>query len=383
MGPEIVGEVGEEMICGGLTESELLALGADPTEARAVARAVGADVQELSVTPRGYVSRTYRGEERVLPHGWMADAVGGPERPAPTGWCSGCGTTGACDQCRRLRGVLADVVHCCCRGVAHDPICPLRDVIPAEDMGPPWRAVERHERVMGRTGWETIVRTVWLPPLPAPGPKPARAVSPAAAPLEPFEVIVLDTETTGLARDARIIELAAARVDIHSGRVIERRAVLIDPGIPIPREASKINGISDAMVRGKPAFSQVWDRVVAFAGDLPIVAHNASYDRGRLEHEIERAGLPRPAWRWWCSKSSARRAIPGQPSYSLQPLMAALGLRTERAHRAMGDVLATAALLHACALRAGRWSVWAGPALAVWDEREAGPGLFGAVGGAA
>ena len=137
----MVSEAGEEMICGGLTESELLALGADPTEARAVARAVGSDVQELTVTPRGYVSRTYRGEERVLPHGWMLGAIGGPERPAPTGWCSGCGTTGACDQCRRLRGVLADVVHCYCRGVTHDATCPLRDVIPAEDMGPPWRAI--------------------------------------------------------------------------------------------------------------------------------------------------------------------------------------------------------------------------------------------------
>mgnify|MGYP000946426169 CR=1 FL=1 len=380
MGPEIVGE---EMICGGLTEAELLALGADPAEARAVARAVGSDVQELSVTPRGYVSRTYRGEERVLPHGWMADAVGGPERPAPTGWCSGCGTTGACDQCRRLRGVLADVVHCCCRGTEHDATCPLRDVIPVEDMGPPWRAIERHERVLGRNGWETIVRTVWLPPLPAPGPKPARAVAPAAAVLEPFEVIVLDTETTGRHETARVVELAAARVDVHSGRVLDSRGMLLDPCEPIPRDATRVHGITDDMVRGRPTFSQVWPKVIAFAGDLPVIAHNSAFDRKRLEHEINRAGLPRPGWRWWCSLSCARRASPGQPSYALQSLATALDLRSGTSHRAMGDVHTTAALLHACALRAGRWSVWAGPALAVWDEREAARGLFGSIGGAA
>ncbi len=374
-----------DAICGGLSEQDLLALGADLNEARAVARFVGADVRELVVTAAGYLTRTHAGGETLLPHGWMRNAVGGAERPTRSDWCSGCGRTRSCDQCRRARGVVTEVVHCLCREAAHAPACPVRDVMTAEEMGPAWIKTTTTRRRKGRDGWESYEETTWAPPPRESAVKTVKPerVAPIAVPLEAFEVIVLDTETTGTGRDARIVELAAARVDVHSGRVIERRGMLLDPGCPIPRDASQVHGITDAMVRGKPTLGQVWSRVMAFAGDLPIVAHHAVFDRSRLEFEIERQGLDRPGWRWWCSIVSARRAIPGQPTYSLQPLAKALGLRAGTAHRAMGDVLTTAALLHHCALRAGRWSVWAGPAPAVWDEREAARGLFGATGGAA
>src|SRR5262245_47812909 len=63
---------------------------------------------------------------------------------------------------------------------------------------------------------------------------------------------VVDTETTGRdpARGDRVIEIAVVHFD--QGKVAARHELLVDPGIPIPAEASAVHGISDADVKGKP-----------------------------------------------------------------------------------------------------------------------------------
>ena len=73
-----------------------------------------------------------------------------------------------------------------------------------------------------------------------------------AASLE--RVVVLDTETTGLSKSDRIVELAAIEVEPRTGRIgptVHRR---VNPGKPIPRAATRIHGIRDADVRDEPSF---------------------------------------------------------------------------------------------------------------------------------
>jgi DNA polymerase-3 subunit epsilon len=198
-------------------------------------------------------------------------------------------------------------------------------------------------------------RAVAAPPPPPPAP----------APVVDTEVAVLDTETTGLERDARITELAVVIVSLPSGRIVRRSSQLIDPGASIPAMVSRLTGITDAMCAGKPALADLWPRIVAAVGDRPVVAHNAAFDRGRLEYELDRAFLGRPAWRWFCSKALAKRVIPGRDTYSLQPLTTALGVARGTAHRALGDCLTTAALLTHLA-RGRAWPEWAAEPSIVW-----------------
>jgi len=83
-----------------------------------------------------------------------------------------------------------------------------------------------------------------------------------------------------------------------------------------------------------------------FLGDLPCLAHNASFDRRFFAAEMERAGYghERP---FLCSVLLARRLIDGAPSHRLGALVEYLGLELpdgHRAHRALGDALMTAQL---------------------------------------
>lgn len=100
--------------------------------------------------------------------------------------------------------------------------------------------------------------------------------------------VVLDTEGTGRdAATAGLLELGMVRFSYdpatgHVYRVLGVFDELHDPGIPVEEEASKVNGITDAMVAGKAIDAAA---VAAFLADVdgPIIAHNAAYDRPLCE----------------------------------------------------------------------------------------------------
>lgn len=80
-------------------------------------------------------------------------------------------------------------------------------------------------------------------------PKPARSTVVATASRIPDTVVVFDTETTGLRRGARLVEIAA--IKFVNGREVDRLVSLVDPGERIPYDATAVHGITTAMVRGK------------------------------------------------------------------------------------------------------------------------------------
>lgn len=127
--------------------------------------------------------------------------------------------------------------------------------------------------------------------------------------------IVLDTETTGIDPRAghRIIEIACVELDdrLPTGRTFHR---YVNPEREIEAGAERVHGISNAFIRDKPRFgdAEVADAFLEFVRDDPIIAHNAAFDRGFVNHELERIGrAPTPDDMWICSYKLAQTRYPG------------------------------------------------------------------------
>lgn len=125
--------------------------------------------------------------------------------------------------------------------------------------------------------------------------------------------VVFDTETTGAARDDRIIEIGMVEmIDRQmTGRVLDMR---FDPeGRAIHWGAQRVHGISAADLLGKPRFREKVDEILDFAGSDPLLAHNASFDARMLNAELVRSGLaPLASSRFLCTLKAAQRSIGGR-----------------------------------------------------------------------
>ena len=103
--------------------------------------------------------------------------------------------------------------------------------------------------------------------------------------------IVLDTETTGLspATGDRLVEIGAVELINHipSGR---HYLVYINPQRSMPEEAFRVHGLSDEFLLDKPLFGAVAQEFLDFLGDARLIIHNAAFDIGFLNAELERAG---------------------------------------------------------------------------------------------
>ncbi|MCH9627979.1 MAG: 3'-5' exonuclease DinG [Chlamydiales bacterium] len=150
-------------------------------------------------------------------------------------------------------------------------------------------------------------------------------------------LIYYDTETTGVRPEKdRIIEIAA--YDPKQKREFE---MLINPGIPIPKEASAIHGISDEMVASAPSFAEVGALFIAFCeGETVLVAHNNdNFDKHFLVQECQRHALELPAFPMIDTLKWARKYRPDLPRHSLQFLRGIYGIEANNAHRALDDVV--------------------------------------------
>jgi len=105
--------------------------------------------------------------------------------------------------------------------------------------------------------------------------------------------IVLDTETTGLSAEAgdRIIELGC--VELIGRRTTGQHLHLyFNPECAISEEASKIHGLRTQDVQHHPTFAAQAADILAWLQGAELIIHNASFDVGFLDHELQRAGLP-------------------------------------------------------------------------------------------
>jgi DNA polymerase-3 subunit epsilon len=132
-------------------------------------------------------------------------------------------------------------------------------------------------------------------------------------------IAVIDFETTGIspAMGDRATEVAI--VMMEGGRVVDRFQSLMNAGVRIPSFITQLTGITNAMVAAAPPAAQVMAEAGRFVGDVPMVAHNASFDRKFWVEELARAGLPAPQ-PFACTVLLSRRLYPQAPSHKLGAL---------------------------------------------------------------
>ncbi len=171
----------------------------------------------------------------------------------------------------------------------------------------------------------------------------------AEAFLSDIPFVSIDTETTG--RDPatdRVVELGC--VIFRGGEVIARKGWLINPGRPIPADATEVHGIRDEDVADAPTFEQVAvEYLELLSGVLPL-AYNAGFDRDFLAAELGRVDLAQTTWgtrawppgarsdvSWVDPLTWARELHKEERSRALGDVCERLGIALERAHRATDD----------------------------------------------
>ena len=158
-------------------------------------------------------------------------------------------------------------------------------------------------------------------------------------------VAVVDFETTGMGpqQGARATEVGL--VVLEGGVVVDRYASLMHTGVEVPPFIERLTGISNAMLEKAPGAREVMEAVHERTQGCPMVAHNASFDRGFWVAEMLRAGVDASATPFICTVKLSRRLYPMAPNCKLGTLAAFHQLEPQgRAHRALADAMTTALL---------------------------------------
>ncbi|WP_436643718.1 DNA polymerase III subunit epsilon [Microbaculum sp. FT89] len=143
--------------------------------------------------------------------------------------------------------------------------------------------------------------------------------------------IVLDTETTGLnpAGGDRVVEIGGVELLNHipTGRNLH---LYINPERDMPAEAFAVHGLSIEFLANYPVFADIADQFVEFVADSKLIIHNASFDMGFLNHELETLGrAPIPYAQAVDTLMLARRRHPGGPN-NLDALCSRYGIDNSR-----------------------------------------------------
>ena len=143
--------------------------------------------------------------------------------------------------------------------------------------------------------------------------------------------IVFDTETTGLDpyQGHRLLEIGCIELvnRFPTGQTFHH---YLNPERDVPAEAFAIHGLSYDFLKSKPVFADIVADLLAFVGDAPLIAHNASFDLGFLNAELERLKQPAiPRDRLIDTLLLARRKYPGG-SNRLDDLCSRFGINNSR-----------------------------------------------------
>lgn len=160
------------------------------------------------------------------------------------------------------------------------------------------------------------------------------------------EYVVLDSETTGVAR-AEIVQIAV--VDAAGQVLID---TLVKPMKSIPSEATRIHGITDATVADAPSFAAILPQLQTILTGQNVIVYNAEFDRRMLHESADAAGCDMTDWeslsRWWCAMKAFAEIYGDWNSYrhsyrwqKLSTACAHYDIALENAHSALADTQAT------------------------------------------
>lgn len=147
------------------------------------------------------------------------------------------------------------------------------------------------------------------------------------------DVVVLDTETTGLShRENELIEIAAAR--LRGREIVDRFDTFVKPSGLIPAEITELTSITNVDVAHAPSAEGAVAALTEFVGVAPVIAHNAAFDRGFIEAV---SGGSEVSDIWIDSLALSRIALPRLSSHKLASMAELFGCASV-SHRANADV---------------------------------------------
>ncbi|WP_044364520.1 DEDDh family exonuclease [Streptomyces natalensis] len=187
---------------------------------------------------------------------------------------------------------------------------------------------------------------------PAIGPQPGPQTPPDAWPEGyPQGYAVVDVETTGLARDDRIISAAVYQLDAR-GEVQDHWYTLVNP----QRDPGPvwIHGLTSEVLAGAPLFPDVVPELSRRLADRVLVAHNAMFDWSMLAREYARARATAPVRQRLCTIALSKELRLPLPNHKLESLAAHYGVVQERAHHALDDARVLAEAFRPSLRRAAR-----------------------------
>ncbi|EQB12622.1 MAG: polymerase subunit epsilon [Novosphingobium lindaniclasticum] len=156
--------------------------------------------------------------------------------------------------------------------------------------------------------------------------------------------IIFDTETTGFdpRNGDRMVEIGCIEM-INRVPTGQTYHAYFNPERTMPAEAEAVHGLSDDFLADKPLFAHCAQDFVAFIGDAPMIAHNASFDFNFINFELAKCGLPEVCLtRMVDTVALAKVRHPGA-KLSLDALCTRYGI--DRSHRTKHGALLDAELL--------------------------------------
>lgn len=169
-----------------------------------------------------------------------------------------------------------------------------------------------------------------------------------------FTASAMDFETTGLplhpqaklSLQPRIIEVGIVSI-AYTGDILQEMSQLVDPGIEISAEITKITGITNDDLFGKPKFKDVLPDIVAMMAKTNLLfAHNLPFDKFMLELELSRLGVENFPWPQWelCTVQTYVDSMGFRPKlpFLYETIM---GRPLNQTHRALDDCQALAEIV--------------------------------------
>jgi len=188
----------------------------------------------------------------------------------------------------------------------------------------------------------------------------------------------VDVETTGLARDDRIVSAAVYRLNAR-GEVEDHWYSPVNP----QRDPGPvwIHGLTSEELAHAPLFADIADDFAERLADRVLVAHNALFDWSMIAREYARAERTAPVRQRLCTIALAKELSLPLPNHKLESLAAHFGVRQQRAHHALDDARVLAETfrpsLHTAARRQVRLPLLACQPLTEWTDTVVGGGRSG------
>jgi DNA polymerase III epsilon subunit-like protein len=151
---------------------------------------------------------------------------------------------------------------------------------------------------------------------------------------------IVDLETTGFQKDARIIEIGSIAIEFDGFDInIKTFSELINPGFPVSDKITEITGITNeelSKARGDEVY-QDYHRFLKQTAPSKLIAHNAVFDKGKLEYNMFRVGYTEILPPFECTMRLSKQHLKQAKADNLKTLSEHFNFKNMDAHRALAD----------------------------------------------